>query len=136
MRIKNYTFEGEPVLMDFHQFLGCTFRKCRLVYCGYSPVQMEGCRFDDCRWDFSGPAAATLHLLSSFNHLGGEMGKTIVKQAMTIINSPPPQPVPPSAVPPPGSGPMPPPPVAPAAASGQPAPLPPPPPAAPPISGP
>lgn len=110
MQIKNYTFEGEPVLMDFHQFRGCTFRKCRLVYCGYSPVQMEGCRFDDCRWDFSGPAAATLHLLASFNHVGGEMGKTIVKQALAIINSPPPQPVAPPPPPPPVSGPMPPPP--------------------------
>jgi hypothetical protein len=92
MQIKNYTFDSEPVLMDYHQFQGCTFRKCRLVYCGYSPVQFDGCRFDDCRWEFSGPAAATLHLLSSFNHVGGEMGKLIVKQAMAIIHSPPPQP--------------------------------------------
>ena len=89
MQIKNYTFDSEPVLMDHHQFLGCTFRKCRLVYCGFSAVQFDGCRFDDCRWEFSGPAAATLHLLSSFNHLGGEMGKLIVKQALTIINTPP-----------------------------------------------
>ena len=92
MQIKNYTFESEPVLMDYHQFQGCTFKRCRLVYCGYSPVQFDGCRFDDCRWEFSGPAAATLHLLSSFNHVGGEMGKLIVKQALAIINQPPAQP--------------------------------------------
>lgn len=89
MQIKNYTFDSESVLMDYHLFTGCTFRRCRLVYCGYSPVQFEGCRFDDCRWEFSGPAAATLHLLSSFNHAGGEMGKLIVKQALGIINNPP-----------------------------------------------
>ena len=57
-----------------------------------------------------GPAAATLHLLASFNHVGGEMGKTIVKQALAIINSPPPQPVAPPPPPPPVSGPIPPPP--------------------------
>jgi hypothetical protein len=97
MQIKNYKFDSEPVLMDYHQFLGCTFHKCRLIYCGFSPVQFDGCRFDDCRWEFSGPAAATLHLLSSFNHLGGEMGKLIVKQALAIINNPPAQPGAPGA---------------------------------------
>ena len=114
MQIKNYTFDSEPVLMDYHQFQGCTFRKCRLVYCGYSPVQFDGCRFDDCRWEFSGPAAATLHLLSSFNTLGGEMGKLIVKQALAIIHSPPPQPggAPPAAATPPAAPPPPAPPVA------------------------
>lgn len=108
MQIKNYTFDSEPVLMDFHLFQGCTFKKCRLVYCGYSSVQLDGCRFEDCRWEFSGPAAATLHLLSSFNHVGGEMGKLIVKQALTIIHTPPTAPTAPGAAPAPGS--MPPPP--------------------------
>lgn len=125
MRIKDYTFENEPVLMDFHFFQGCTFRRCRLVYCGYSPLQFEGCRFDDCRWEFSGPAMTTLHVLSSLNHRGGEMGKLIVKQALALIQNPPPAAAPPCA------GPTPPPP--PAGSSGgepfAPPPQPPPPPA-------
>jgi hypothetical protein len=114
MRIKDYTFENEPVLMDFHFFQGCTFRRCRLVYCGYSPIQFEGCRFDDCRWEFSGPAAATLHVLSSFNHHGGEMGKHIVQQALAIIQNPPAPPPPPTPPPAAGSPPVPPPPPPPA----------------------
>lgn len=116
MQIKNYTFENEPVLMDYHYFHGCTFRRCRLVYCGYSSVQFDGCRFDDCRWEFSGPAAATLHVLSSFNHRGGEMGKLIVKQALAIIQNPPVPPTPAGGPPPatPPGAPPPPPPVPPA----------------------
>jgi hypothetical protein len=91
MQIKNYTFESQPVLMDFHDFRGCTFRKCRLVYCGFGAIQFDGCRFEDCHWDFSGPAGATLHVLSTFNHLVGEMGRMIVQQALAIINNPPPK---------------------------------------------
>ncbi len=109
MRVKDYTFENEPVLMDFHFFQGCTFRRCRLVYCGYSPLQFEGCRFDDCRWEFSGPAMTTLHVLSSLNHRGGDMGRLIVKQALALIQNPPPaggatsSPGPTSSPPPPPS---------------------------------
>lgn len=121
MQIKNYTFENEPVLMDFHFFQGCTFRRCRLVYCGYSPLQFEGCRFDDCRWEFSGPAMTTLHVLSSLNHRGGEMGRLIVKQALALIQNPPPAP---AGAPAPAGGPTPPPP----ASNGGETPFPPPPP--------
>ncbi len=109
MQIKNYTFENEPVLMDFHFFQGCTFRHCRLVYCGYSPLQFEGCRFDDCRWEFSGPAMTTLHVLSSLNQRGGEMGRLIVQQALALIQNPPPTsatgPATPPATPPTGTPP-------------------------------
>jgi len=88
MVIKNYTFEAEPVLMDFHEFRHCTFRKCRLIFCGYSAVAVDSCRFDECRWEFGGPALATLHFLANLNQTGTEMGKFIVSQAISMIQQP------------------------------------------------
>ena len=88
MVIKNYTFEAEPVLMDFHDYRHCTFRKCRLIFCGYSVVTVDSCRFEDCRWEFGGPALSTLHFLANLNQTGTEMGKFIVKQAMAVIQQP------------------------------------------------
>lgn len=90
MVIKNYTFEAEPVLMDFHDFRHCTFRKCRLIFCGYSAVTVDSCRFEDCRWEFGGPALATLQFLANLHQNGSDMGKHIVNQAVSMITQPPP----------------------------------------------
>jgi len=89
MVIKNYTFEAEPVLMDYHDFRHCTFKKCRLIFCGYSAVVADSCRFEDCRWEFGGPAFATLQFLATLHQGGSEMGKAIVQQAIAIIQQPP-----------------------------------------------
>mgnify|MGYP000852646114 CR=1 FL=1 len=102
MVIKNYTFEAEPVLMDFHDYRHCVFRKCRLIYCGYSAVTIDACRFDDCRWEFGGPALATLQFLAHLNQSESEMSKFIVNQALSMIQQAPtaaaPAPQPPPAV--------------------------------------
>jgi len=90
MVIKSYTFEAEPVLMDYHDFRHCVFKKCRLIFCGYSAVKLDNCRFDDCRWEFSGPAMATLQLLANLHQGGSEMGRMIVQQAISVITHPPP----------------------------------------------
>lgn len=104
MVIKSYTFEAEPVLMDFHDFRHCTFKKCRLIFCGYSAIKLDNCRFDDCRWEFSGPAMATLQLLANLHQSGSEMGRLIVQQAINIVTQPPPGLVqPPPATPAPAS---------------------------------
>jgi hypothetical protein len=88
MVIKNYTFEAEPVLMDFHDFRHCTFRRCRLIYCGHSAVMVDSCRFDDCRWEFGGPAMATIQFLANLYQGGSEMGKSIAQQALALITQP------------------------------------------------
>jgi hypothetical protein len=88
MVIKNYTFEAEPVLMDFHDFRHCTFRRCRLIYCGHSAVTVDSCRFEDCRWEFGGPAMATLQFLANLYQGGSDMGKSIAQQAISLITQP------------------------------------------------
>ncbi|MCX8109509.1 MAG: hypothetical protein N3G20_11980, partial [Verrucomicrobiae bacterium] len=92
MIIKSYTFEAQPVLMDFHDFRHCIFRRCRLIFCGYSDLRIDNCRFEDCRWEFGGPAMLTLQLLSNFHKSGTEMGRLIVQQAINIITQSPDQP--------------------------------------------
>lgn len=92
MVIKNYTFEAERVLMDFHEYRHCTFKKCRLIFCGYSAMTVENCRFDECRWEFGGPAMATLQFLAHLNQSGTDMGRAIVHQAIGLIQNQPPQP--------------------------------------------
>lgn len=88
MVIKNYTFEAEPVLMDFHDFRHCMFRRCRLIYCGHSAVTVDNCRFEECRWEFGGPAMSTLQFLAGLYQGGSDMGKTIAQQAIALITQP------------------------------------------------
>lgn len=70
MRVVNYSFEGQEVVLDFHDFKGCNFIQCNMVYFGHGPVTLDTCNFDRCQWNFSGPAANTLHFMTKLYHAG------------------------------------------------------------------
>ncbi len=70
MIAQNKTFKGRQVSLDGSAFDGCTFDKCHLVFSGYIPVSLENCNFNNCKWEFSGPALNTVRFMTAL-HAGG-----------------------------------------------------------------
>lgn len=70
MRYENRTFTDEPVLLDDHIFVNCTFVRCKLVFCAVVPVSMDSPTFTDCKWALSGPAELTLRYMTTL-YAGG-----------------------------------------------------------------
>lgn len=70
MRISEHIFEWEDVVLDFHNFDHCTFRRCRLVVHGVGGFNFSNCEVIACLWQFSGPAAVTMKVLAQLYHGG------------------------------------------------------------------
>ncbi len=52
------------ICLDGASFYECRFQRCRLIFSGLLPVTLEGCTFDNCSWEFSGPAQNTLSFMT------------------------------------------------------------------------
>ena len=61
----NITFKGKKIVLDGGSFYNCEFDRCILVFNGLLPVTLEGCSFNDCSWEFRGPAANTLGFMKA-----------------------------------------------------------------------
>ncbi len=70
MIAQNKTFKGRQVSLDGSAFDGCTFDKCHLVFSGYIPVSLENCNFNDCTWEFTGPATNTIVFMKALHAAG------------------------------------------------------------------
>jgi hypothetical protein len=71
MIIRNQTLENVRVSLDGGSFYGCVFVRCTLIYSGLLPVFfLEGCRFNDCNWEFNGPAMTTIQFMSAIYKAG------------------------------------------------------------------
>jgi hypothetical protein len=57
--ISSFLFEEVTVELGGQQYESCTFRRCEMVMNG-RPPHLVGCRFEDCRWSFDGPAGVSL----------------------------------------------------------------------------
>lgn len=77
MAIDGQDFIEQSVILDFHEFNNCTFKKCTLIFHGYGPVGLVGCEFSDCKWTFSGPASATLNFMAHLYKNGKGADKII-----------------------------------------------------------
>jgi hypothetical protein len=66
----NRNFHDITVQLDGGTFVGCTFERCTLVISGLIPFHLEGCNFPTCKWEFAGPAANTLGILTQL-YAGG-----------------------------------------------------------------
>lgn len=56
------------VRLDNSSFVDCRFRKAVLVYGGLGPTQINGCSFEDTRFEFDGPAANALAFLQAMSN--------------------------------------------------------------------
>lgn len=63
-------FHGDRVPVDFHEYEGCTFVECDIVYHGYTPPKFADCSWRNCKFTLTGPAANGLALVSLLKNSG------------------------------------------------------------------
>lgn len=70
MRIHEHEFENQEVVLDFHEFDHCTFKNCRMKVYGYGAFTLKNNTISDCKWEFAGPAASTVQVMTLLYHGG------------------------------------------------------------------
>jgi hypothetical protein len=78
-------FQDASVPVDGTTFIECTFTKCTMQYSGGAGTVLHANQFNDCRWEFLGPAMMTLGFLHSLYN-GGL--KDVVEQFFDAIRQP------------------------------------------------
>jgi len=87
MKISKNTFANEEVVLDFHEYQGCTFTNCRFVVLGYGPFALNECEVTNCEFTFAGPAASTIQTMRTIYHSIGEQGKNLIEGTFDNIRS-------------------------------------------------
>jgi hypothetical protein len=83
MIARNQTFENLAISLDGGSFYGCTFNKCRLQFSGLLPVHLEGGnKFENCKWEFAGPASTTIGLMSALYKAGA---RDLIEATLRVI---------------------------------------------------
>lgn len=71
MRISEMDFANQAVVLDFQDFVHCTFRDCQMIVHGVGDFSLVECKFEgQCALHFAGPAATTLKVLAGLYHGG------------------------------------------------------------------
>ena len=70
MKYTNRTFTDETVELDGNQFLGCTFKNCKLMYYGGPIPYFDTCGFDTSPFMFEKGAGNALEFLRELYHAG------------------------------------------------------------------
>jgi hypothetical protein len=79
--------EGVVVHLDKHEFDGCVFNGCRIIYSGENQLRVKGCLFTNtCQWIFAGPAQNVLDFLATMSGSGPEP-KELVERLIKVIRS-------------------------------------------------
>ena len=66
MLMKNKKIRNTSISLDGGTFENCDFDKCEVIFSGYLPVRITGCKFGpDVKWSFSGPASNTISFMRS-----------------------------------------------------------------------
>ncbi len=87
MKISKNTFTDEEVILDFHEYEGCTFTNCRFVVLGYGAFAMNQCEVTNCEFSFAGPAASTIQTMSTIYNNIGEQGKKLIEGTFESIRN-------------------------------------------------
>ena len=72
MKIQNQIFDSEEIHLDFHHFVGCEFKRCKLIFHGFQPPRLENCKFEEINWHFSSAAGQTLNFIAALYHGGAK----------------------------------------------------------------
>jgi hypothetical protein len=86
MKIDGLTFQDQEVVLDFHRYKGCTFRRCKVVYHGFGAVGLDHCTFEECTYTFAGPAAQALDFMAKAYGAGGGF-RELIESAIQDIRS-------------------------------------------------
>jgi hypothetical protein len=87
MKIVEKEFTGEPIHMDFNEFIRCKFKGCTMIYHGFGPVGMVGCSFGEVKWTFVDAASNTIKFMAGIYAGAGEGGKKLIESAFEEIRS-------------------------------------------------
>ena len=79
----NQKFEDLTITLDGGTFHGCTFVRCRLRFSGVALPDLGGNRFEQCEWDFIGPARDTLAFMQVLYHDQG--GVELVEKLFGVV---------------------------------------------------
>jgi hypothetical protein len=91
MIAENQTFTGKRIQLDGSSFTNCRFNECRLVFNGLVGFELVGSHFQDCRYDFEGPARETIQFMRSIYHTGGDSA-ALIERIFEDIRRPPTRP--------------------------------------------
>ncbi len=72
MIAENTTFKGRKINIDGGSFYSCQFDGCTLVFSGLMPATLDDCDFNNCSWEFNGPASNTIVFMKAFYAGGGK----------------------------------------------------------------
>ncbi len=86
MKIEDKKFNAETVQLDGNQFTECEFTNCVVQIAGVMPFQLAACSFNNCDWEFIGPASNTLKFMATFYAQGGEM-KALIESTIDAIRT-------------------------------------------------
>jgi hypothetical protein len=86
MKISKTKFSNEEVILDFHEYEGCEFTKCRFVVLGYGAFALNGCEVTECEFTFAGPAASVIQTMSSIYKIG-DQGKQLIEGTFDQIRN-------------------------------------------------
>jgi hypothetical protein len=81
----NQTFADLTITLDGGTFHGCTFERCRLRFSGLALPDLGGNSFNQCEWDFIGPARDTLAFLQVLYHDQG--GGSLIERIFGLIRN-------------------------------------------------
>lgn len=81
MRMEQSTLIGQTINLDSNEYVRCTFKRCRIVFSGTGPVSLIDNSFDECKWAFEGPAAATIQFMTMPYQSGGG-ARTLVERTI------------------------------------------------------
>lgn len=70
-------FADMRINLDGGTYEGCTFRNCTLLYSGLLPVSLNKCFFENCVWDFIGPAGNALAFMRDLYIAGGDQREQV-----------------------------------------------------------
>ncbi len=88
MAITKQTFQDTTEILDGNQYIECTFNNCQIIYRGGAIPSIQGCQFNDCRWNFEEAAERTLQFMRAIYHGMGANGPQMIESAIDAIRKP------------------------------------------------
>ncbi len=77
-------FSSTTITLDDACYRDCTFDQCLIVFCASGSVELTGCNFSNCSWEFQGAAADTIALLTSLVADLGSQGSELVRRTLGL----------------------------------------------------
>ena len=79
----NQKYEDLTITLDGGTFHGCSFLRCRLRFSGLALPDLDRNSFEQCEWDFVGPAHDTLVFLQALYHDHG--GADLTERILGLV---------------------------------------------------